>query len=77
MDKNWREMQTYLFDDKRSLGHGVLGFVSAIVPCWLGILIIFSYVVYEVREPENPVSTIGDIVEFLVGLSIGVLLHVG
>ena len=67
-------MKTYLFDDKRSMFHSVLGFASAISPWYLGIPIIIGYTVYEVREPENAISTIGDLVEFIVGMMIGIII---
>ena len=70
-------MRTYLFDDGRSVGHAILGIISAIVPVYLGIPIIISYVVYEVKEPENPIATIGDIVEFIIGFIIGAMITGG
>ena len=70
-------MKTYLFDDRRSLGHAALGFVSAIIPFYLGVVIVISYTVYEVREPENPVATVGDLVEFVVGFMLGVVVRLG
>jgi len=70
-------MKTYLFDDKRSLGHAVFGFISAIVPFWLGIIIIISYTIYEVKEPENAVSTVGDLMEFVVGFMLGIMIRLG
>ncbi|WP_227738739.1 hypothetical protein [Thermococcus eurythermalis] len=35
---------------------------------------VLIYPVYEVREKEAPVATVGDVVEFLVGYVIGLAL---
>lgn len=70
-------MKTFLFDDKRSVGHAVMGALTAIVPFYLGALIIIGYTVYEVKEPENPIATVGDVVEFVVGFMIGVVIRFG
>jgi len=67
-------MKTYLFDDKRSLGHALLGFISAIIPFHLGIIILISYTIYEIKEPENAVSTVGDLVEFIIGFMLGIMI---
>ena len=68
-------MKTYLFDDKRSVGHAVLGFISAVAPAPIAPIIIVGYVTYEVMELEDPVATVGDIVEFIVGFMIGTTLR--
>ena len=70
-------MKTYLFDDKRSVWHAVMGFISAVIPCYLGIPVIMGYAIYEVMEPENPVATVGDLVEFIIGFMIGVTIRIG
>jgi len=63
----------YLFDDKRSVLHTVLGFASAFLLIY-GLVVFFIYLVYEVREKEAPVATVGDVVEFLVGYVAGLAL---
>jgi len=60
----------YLFDDKRSVLHSILGFASAFLLVY-GLVVFFIYLVYEVREKEAPVATVGDVVEFLIGYVIG------
>jgi len=69
-------MDTYLFDDVDSVWHAVLGFlVGAFAPFLLGAFIILVFLVYEVREPEDPVATVGDVVEFWSGFGLGILLR--
>lgn len=63
-------MRDYLFDDWHSVIHAVFGFTVRFVPVWLRPVIIIVYVLYEVMEEENAVSTVGDVVEFLVGYVI-------
>ncbi|AHL23874.1 hypothetical protein BD01_2287 [Thermococcus nautili] len=60
----------YLYDDKRSVFHTVLGFASAFLLIY-GLVVFISYLVYEVREKEAPISTIGDVVEFIIGYVAG------
>jgi len=69
-------MREYLFDDKRSIWHAVLGMLVAVlgkrVPV-LSVLGIIVYVIYEVIENEKAVSTVGDVIEFVIGFMIGSL----
>jgi len=65
----------YVFDDKRSLWHAFLGFVSAFALVY-SLLILLIYTVYQIREKEKPASTLGDIVEFLVGYIYGLAVVV-
>lgn len=65
----------YLFDDRRSILHALLGFASAFLLAH-GLLILLIYTVYEVRENETPVSTVGDVVEFLIGYVYGLAVVV-
>ena len=65
----------YLFDDKRSILHTVLGFLSAFTLAW-GLLILVIFTVYEVREKEAPVATVGDVVEFILGYIYGLAVVV-
>ena len=60
----------YLYDDRRSVLHTVLGFASAFLLVY-GLAVFLIYLVYEVREKEAPVATVGDVVEFLVGYVVG------
>ncbi|KUH34251.1 hypothetical protein APY94_02965 [Thermococcus celericrescens] len=60
----------YLFDDKRSILHAVLGFFSAFLLGW-SLLVLVIFTAYEVRENENPTATLGDVVEFLIGYVYG------
>ena len=65
----------YLYDDKRSILHTVLGFLSAFTLAW-GLLILVIFTVYEVREKEAPVATVGDVVEFIIGYVYGLAVVV-
>ncbi|NJE01840.1 hypothetical protein [Thermococcus sp. JdF3] len=60
----------YLYDDKRSVFHTVLGFASAFLLVY-GLVVLILYLVYQVREKEYPVATVGGVVEFLVGYVYG------
>ena len=37
------------------------------MPAWVLLLTTVVFVVYEGFEPENPINTVGDVVEFLTG----------
>ncbi|WP_324735312.1 hypothetical protein VFC49_09200 [Thermococcus sp. SY098] len=65
----------YIFDDKRSLWHAFLGFVSAFALIY-SLLILLIYTVYQIREKEKPTATLGDIVEFLIGYIYGLAVVV-
>jgi len=65
----------YLYDDRRSVLHSILGFASAFLLVY-GLVILLIYLVYEVREKEAPVATVGDVVEFLVGYVYGLAVLV-
>jgi len=73
-------MREYLFDDGKSIFHYILGFISAaIVPAlWLISLIVFHiFLIYEVEEFENPIATLGDVIEFMCGFIAGIMLLIG
>ncbi|ALM76472.1 hypothetical protein [Thermococcus barophilus] len=65
----------YIFDDKRSIWHAFLGFISAFALVY-SLLVLLIYTVYQIREKEKPVSTLGDIVEFLIGYIYGLAVVV-
>lgn len=65
----------YLFDDKRSIWHAFLGFLTAFTLAY-GLVILLLYTIYQVREKEYPVATVGDVVEFLVGYIYGLAVVV-
>ena len=67
--------QTYLYDDRNSLIHSALGFIAPFLPYLIGLVVFLAFLIYEVREPENPICTVGDVVEFLCGFVVG--LYVG
>ena len=73
-------MRTYLFDDWRSVLHGVFGILVVFLSLFglfgklVGLVGLLGFVWYEVNEPEVAVATVGDVVEFLVGVAVGVLL---
>lgn len=64
-------MKTYLYDDRNSIIHSVLGFIIPFLPHLIGLLIFLIFLIYEVQEKENPISTVGDVVEFLCGFVLG------
>lgn len=65
-------MRTYIFDDDLSVFHAVLGFTAYVQPAlWLMLAITLVFLVYELWEPENPINTVGDVVEFTVGAVVG------
>ncbi|WP_297490289.1 hypothetical protein [Thermococcus sp.] len=53
----------------------VLGFLSAFLLGW-SLLVLVVFTAYEVREPEDPVATLGDVVEFLIGYLYGLVVVV-
>ena len=70
-------MRTYLFDDVGSIWHFALGFLlGAFAPFWFLFIATVVFLVYEVQEQEDPVSTIGDVVEFLSGGFLGLAYRV-
>jgi len=65
-------MRKYLFDDFGSVWHFVLGFLlGAFAPFLLLAIATVIFIIYEVQEPEDPVATVGDGVEFLFGGFLG------
>jgi len=70
-------VRTYLFDDKRSFWHAVIGAVTAVIPYYFAIPVVIGYTLYEVTEPEDPTATVGDMVEFIIGFMIGIVVHIG
>ncbi|NJE13872.1 hypothetical protein, partial [Thermococcus sp. LS2] len=65
----------YIFDDKRSLWHTFLGFISAFTLAY-SIVILLLFTLYQVREREKPTSTLGDVVEFVIGYVYGLAVLV-
>jgi len=70
----------YVFDDKRSIFHFVLGLVlySICLPNFSLIteLVTLVFIIYEATEPENPIGTLGDFVEFILGAIMGLAMAV-
>ncbi len=68
----------YVYDDKNSLLHTLIGAVAGFslttYPI-ITILITLVFTMYEATEFENPVSTIGDFTEFFIGVLFGVALE--
>lgn len=65
----------YIFDDKRSIWHAVFGFITAFTLSY-SLIILFMYIIYQVKERENPIATLGDVVEFLIGYVYGLAIVV-
>jgi len=70
----------YVFDDKRSVFHFILGLVlySICLPNYYLIteLVTLVFIIYEATEPENPIGTLGDFIEFILGAIMGLALSV-
>jgi len=67
--------RVYIYDDKRSILHSLLGFVSAFL-LWGSWVVIILFIVYQVTERENPTATLGDVVEFIIGYIYGLAVVV-
>lgn len=73
-------MREYIYDDRNSAMHSIMGMVVAGAfrqSLWLrliGVLMMILFAIYETREPEPAVSTVGDFVEFIFGFIVGVML---
>jgi len=67
-------MREYLFDDSRSILHSLLGAGLAIlVHLGFGVLAAVMFVIfllYQLKEFERPVATIGDVFEAVIGYLI-------
>ena len=66
-------MKEYIFDDRNSIIHFALGTITPFTKL-LGVLIFLSFLIYETLEIENPVSTLGDFIEYVMGFLFGILL---
>jgi len=64
-----------IFDDKRSLLHFIIGFVSAFTLAY-SLIIILLYTLYQIRERENWEYTVSDVVEFVLGYVYGLAVLV-
>jgi len=67
-------MKTYLFDDRNSFIHALLGFIFVLFPL-IGLIGWPVFVYYEWQEFEDPVATIGDIWEAGIGAFEALFLH--
>lgn len=47
--------------------HAFLGFASAFLLAYGLVVLFLIYALYQVRDNEAPVVTVGDVVEFLIG----------
>ena len=68
-------MAKIIFDDKRSIWHGLIGFISAFLLVF-SIFIIGIYVIYQRREKEAFGFTLGDVMEFVIGYIYGLAVVV-
>ena len=68
-------MDKYLFDDLGSVWHAILGFITVFLPLPVALVVLIIFTIYEVREPEDPVATVGDMVEFFTGFNAGMLVR--
>jgi len=71
-------MKRYVFDDWKSWVHFIAGAVSVLLSklgLWpVGVAVLGFFLWYQLREKENPEKKIGDFVEYLTGVALGVLV---
>lgn len=65
-----------IFDDKRSIGHFILGAIAAVLGV-ASIIIIFIFVFYQKKEKEPDLNKLGDFIEFLLGYAYGLAVRAG
>lgn len=65
----------YVYDDKKSIIHTILGLISGYsilkFPI-LTVIITLLFTTYEATEYENPMSTLGDFIEYFTGIILGI-----
>ena len=60
------KVKIYIFDDKYSILHALLGALCALfIP--YSIIIAITYLIYQIAEKERMVYKLGDVIEFLLG----------
>jgi len=64
---------TYIFDDNRSIIHFCLGIIASIIPI-LNIIIVLSFIIYQLFEEEYALYKLGDFIEFIMGFIAGISL---
>jgi len=63
------KVKIYIFDDKNSFLHALLGALCALfIP--YSIIVAVIYLVYQIAEKERLVYKLGDVIEFLLGYYI-------
>jgi len=69
------KVKIYIFDDKYSILHALLGALCALfIP--YSIIIAITYLIYQIAEKERLVYKLGDVIEFLLGYYIiDTLMH--
>ena len=63
----------YVFDDKLSFIHVLLGFMAGVasrISAILSIMLVVGYIVYQIAEQERGESKLGDFIEFILGYII-------
>jgi len=76
-------MKKYIFDDDDSVIHFMVGLIlslSLVLSPGLIVLVLLvdmAFAFYEVHEKENPVSTIGDFMEYAFGRVVGLTITIG
>lgn len=67
-------MMIVVFDDKRSIFHLFLGFIT---PLWphIGLIIALLYFMWQSWENEGMKSKKGDVIEFLTGAGGWAIVH--
>jgi hypothetical protein len=64
----------YIFDDKASYVHLIVGFVSVLLRVEIPATLL--YILYQYIDREREFEKKGDIVEYTVGLLLGALVRV-
>jgi len=68
-------MKKQLFDDKKSIAHTLLGFISAFTLVY-SLIILLLFILYQIREREKGIYTLGDVMEFVIGYIYGLAVLV-
>jgi len=65
-----------LFDDVYSLLHLMLGVVASLAPLPLTLFFSLAFIVYELITSHTVYEFVGDVLEYLAGLTLGLAIRV-
>lgn len=63
-----------MFDDTKSYGHLLFGLATSATDIKTQKYLIAAFSFYQLTEISNPESTVGDFLEFLIGVGIGKII---